>query len=105
MNLCNPRFFSYAQSNAGLLMRAVFFFYSKCLELGGLLSPIVAADDAPQSTVLASSYPQHGVPSEVLVRTELGCPRGEASECRIAIRSASYLVNRGLGQVFLAALC
>lgn len=81
------------------------FFYAKCLELGGVLQPLPGLDESPSSIVLATSFPLFGMPPEVLVRTELGPPRGEAAACRIAIRSACYMLNRGLAQVFLDALC
>lgn len=82
------------------------FFYCKCLEMGGLFQSLPGLDESPSGVVLVSSYPQRGdLPAEVLVRTELGEPRGEASACRVTIRSASYMVNRGLAQVFLDVLC
>merc|ERR1711924_262325 len=62
------------------------YFFSKCLELGGLLHPLSGLDESPSSVVLSCAFPQRGgAPEEVPVRTELGDPRGE--ELHAASRS------------------
>lgn len=81
------------------------FFYTKALELGGLFSTLDGLDSSTQSAVLASSMPQLRPSTEVLVRTELGGPRGERDLCRVAVRSANYMVSRSVARVFLEVLC
>lgn len=83
------------------------FLLGKCLELGGCLKPLLGVDDSSQGFVLVSSYPQGGTSNSmnVIVRVELGGPRGENHICRVSVRSVSYLVNRGLANVFIDMLC
>lgn len=85
------------------------FLLGKCLELGGVLCARPGVDEGPDGIVLAATYPQRGAAApEALVRAELGAPSAGAHancQCRIAVRSASYLVNRSLGAVLLDALC
>lgn len=82
------------------------FLYLRCLELGGILRPLSGLDESARSVVLVSLYPQRGKTSaEVLVRAELGDPHGDEGACRLTVRSAAYLVNRGLAHVLLDALC
>merc|ERR1711879_115572 len=90
------------------------------------LMAMAGVDENPRGVILVSSYPQRqGTPSEVLVRAELGGPSqsfgmaastgnygggvpfpfGEAAACRVAVRSASHLVNRAMVQVMLDLLC
>merc|ERR1712014_560941 len=84
-----------------------FFFYSKCLELGGLLCPLQGVDSSPQGVALAAAHSAtpRSASKELLVRAELGSPHGDRGACRIVIRSASYMLNRGLARVLLDALC
>lgn len=92
-----------------------FFYFSKGLELGGALQIIHGADESPDSLALAgcmepaslvlSSVASSSAASEVLVRAELGSPSGDRATCRLTVRSASYLVSRGISQVLLDVLC
>jgi len=94
----------------------------RCLELSGVFRVLPGLDDNPRGALLASVYPQRqGTPQEVLLRVELGgssgpggtpygvngtsLPYAETSICRVAVRSASHLVNRAVAQVALEVLC
>merc|ERR1712060_471515 len=82
------------------------FLLGKCLELGGCLRPLHGVDESSQGFVLVSSYSQGSTaPTNILVRVELGGPRGENNLCRVSVRSVSYLVNRGLANAFVDMLC
>lgn len=93
----------------------------RCLELGGAFRCLPGLDENPRGTIMVSLYPQRqGTPSEVLLRVELGgpsgpgglpfgsgasLPYGDGALCRVAVRSASNLVNRAVAQVALEAIC
>lgn len=83
------------------------FLLGKCLELGGGLRPLHGVDEMSHGFVLVSSYSQMSRSNaiDVLVRVELGGPRGENNSCRVAVRSSCYLVNRGLANVIVDMLC
>lgn len=82
------------------------FLFAKSLELGGTLSPLEGLEASPEGLVLAGSLPPLRPASEVLVRAELGGlgGRGERGLCRVAIRSVSYMVSRGLARVIIDIL-
>eukprot|EP00929_Paragymnodinium_shiwhaense_P038169 TRINITY_DN20220_c0_g1_i3.p1 TRINITY_DN20220_c0_g1~~TRINITY_DN20220_c0_g1_i3.p1 ORF type:complete len:555 (+),score=124.29 TRINITY_DN20220_c0_g1_i3:1399-3063(+) len=91
------------------------FYYTKGLELGGSLCIIDGISDHPDDVTLcgrmqpASLVRCGGASStaepEILVRAELGSPAGDRTACRLTVRSASYLVSRGVYQVLLDVLC
>jgi len=88
---------------------------ARCLEFGGKMCPVPGVVESKGSIVLASLYPnRHGAPPEVLVRAELGGPKGldrpgaptdGVVACRLAVRSGSHAVNRALAQAALDVLC
>lgn len=84
------------------------FLLDKCLELGGALHPMQGVDSHPQGAVLVGAFgpQQRGAETTVLVRAELGDPRshGDVRACRVAVRSANYLINRGLAHAILDVL-
>mmetsp|Transcript_50282 Transcript_50282/g.113276 ORF Transcript_50282/g.113276 Transcript_50282/m.113276 type:complete len:809 (-) Transcript_50282:75-2501(-) len=79
------------------------------LQLNGCLAPVSGVDGSPYSCVYAARCSlvgsAGGSAREVLLRAELGGPEGQSPSLRVAVRSTSYIVNRGLGQVILDAVC
>merc|ERR1712136_709927 len=88
-----------------LLQAGGFFQYMKCLELSGALKQLPGLDDAATSVVLASAFPLRDSSSSVLVRAELATAPSDKGTCRITLRSASNVLNRGLARVLCTMLC
>mmetsp|Transcript_27224 Transcript_27224/g.63423 ORF Transcript_27224/g.63423 Transcript_27224/m.63423 type:complete len:915 (-) Transcript_27224:69-2813(-) len=83
------------------------FYLQQGLQLNDCFAFVSGVDGSPQSSVYAARYvlASSGLPTEVLLRVEFGSPDGERGLLRVTVRSASYIVNRGVGQAVLDAVC
>jgi len=85
------------------------YLLQQALELSGCFTPVIGVDGSPYSCVYAARCSligsAGGAAKEVLLRAELGGPEGHSPCLRVAVRSVSYIVNRGVGQVILDAIC